>query len=280
MRMALDRIEGVNAMDFNLDERTVTVIHDTDGAMIESALEALNLKMTPLSEVTTTSNSGPDEATERRVLVIALVINATLFAAEFAAGVVSRSMGLLADSLDMLADASVYALSLVAVGGSTLRKKRLAATSGYLQLGLALFGLVEVARRFFVGGRAPGRSRNDRRIPHRSGRKHRNDADPEESQESRSSLPGKLDIHRQRHKGERSRDHLGDHRRHHRKPRCRPDRWCRHLHHRREWSEKNPEAGPRLADITRGFYAVNRVSLRWRLGVDRVTLPLGPRELM
>jgi Co/Zn/Cd efflux system component len=59
-------------------------------------------------------------------------------------------MGLVADSLDMLADASVYALSLVAVGGSTLRKKHLAATSGYLQLGLAAFGLIEVARRFLT----------------------------------------------------------------------------------------------------------------------------------
>jgi len=155
VRMALDDIEGVDAMEFNLDERTVTVAHDTDAAVIESALDALNLKMTPLADVITTSTPGPDDATERRVLVTALAINAALFVAEFAAGVVSRSMGLLADSLDMLADASVYALSLVAVGGSTLRKKQLAAASGYLQLGLAIFGLVEVARRFLVGGEAP-----------------------------------------------------------------------------------------------------------------------------
>lgn len=156
VRMALDGVEGVNGVEIDLDERTVTVAYDTDGAAVESALEGLDLKMTPLSEVVETSDSErPDEATERRVLIIALVINAALFVAEFAAGVVSRSMGLLADSLDMLADASVYALSLIAVGGSTLRKKRLAATSGYLQLGLAFFGLFEVARRFVVGGEAP-----------------------------------------------------------------------------------------------------------------------------
>ena len=156
VRMALDSVEGVHAMEFDLDGRTVTVTHDTDGAFVASALEALDLKMTPLSEVAVTSDSErPDEATERRVLAIALVINAALFVAEFVAGVVSRSMGLLADSLDMLADASVYALSVVAVGGSTPRKKRLAATSGYLQLGLAFFGLFEVARRFVVGEEAP-----------------------------------------------------------------------------------------------------------------------------
>lgn len=156
MRMALEHIEGVDAMEFNLDERTVTVTHDTDTAVIESALGALEMKMTPLSEVIGTSAAErSDEAIERRVLVIALVINAALFVGEFAAGIVSRSMGLLADSLDMLADASVYALSLFAVGGSTYRKKRLAAASGYLQLGLAVFGLFEVARRFLTGEGAP-----------------------------------------------------------------------------------------------------------------------------
>ena len=156
VRMTLDSVEGVDAMEFDLDDRTVTVRHDTDGAVVESALESLDLKVTPLSEAVATFDSErPDEATERRVLVIALVINAALFVAEFLAGIVSRSMGLLADSLDMLADATVYALSLVAVGGSTLRKKRLAATSGYLQLGLAFFGLFEVARRFVVGEEAP-----------------------------------------------------------------------------------------------------------------------------
>ena len=154
--MALDTVDGVLAMEFDLDQRVVTVRHDTDGAAVASALEALDLKMTPLSEaVEATGSERPDEATERRVLVIALVINAALFVAEFGAGIVSRSMGLLADSLDMLADASVYALSVAAVGGSRLRKNRLAATSGFLQLGLAFFGLFEVTRRFIAGSEAP-----------------------------------------------------------------------------------------------------------------------------
>ena len=37
--------------------------------------------------------------------------------------------------LDMGADAAVYALSLIAVGGSAARKASLARTSGYLQIG-------------------------------------------------------------------------------------------------------------------------------------------------
>ncbi len=64
-------------------------------------------------------------------------------------------MGLVADSLDMLADAFVYALSLAAVGGSLVRKRRLAAWSGYLQGGLALLGLAEVVRRFVAPMGAP-----------------------------------------------------------------------------------------------------------------------------
>ena len=57
-------------------------------------------------------------------------------------------MGLVADSLDMLADALVYGLSLWAVGSTVTRKKKVARLSGYFQLALALIGLVEVIRRF------------------------------------------------------------------------------------------------------------------------------------
>jgi Co/Zn/Cd efflux system component len=57
-------------------------------------------------------------------------------------------MGLVADSLDMLADALVYGLSLWAVGSTVIRKKKVARLSGYFQLALALLGLSEVIRRF------------------------------------------------------------------------------------------------------------------------------------
>jgi Co/Zn/Cd efflux system component len=63
-------------------------------------------------------------------------------------GIISKSMGLVADSLDMLADSFVYALSLLAVGGTVLKKKRIAKYAGYFQLTLAIIGVVEVVRRF------------------------------------------------------------------------------------------------------------------------------------
>jgi len=57
-------------------------------------------------------------------------------------------MALVADSLDMLADAFVYGLSLWAVGSGGIRKKRVAKLSGYFQMVLAIMGIIEVVRRF------------------------------------------------------------------------------------------------------------------------------------
>jgi len=70
-------------------------------------------------------------------------------------GIISRSMGLIADSLDMLADAVVYGLALWAVGSRLSRKKKVATLSGYFQLFLALLGFFEVVRRFVNPSEAP-----------------------------------------------------------------------------------------------------------------------------
>jgi Co/Zn/Cd efflux system component len=50
-----------------------------------------------------------------RVLKIVLGVNAAMFFVEFTAGVVAHSTALMADSVDMLGDALVYALSLYAI---------------------------------------------------------------------------------------------------------------------------------------------------------------------
>jgi Co/Zn/Cd efflux system component len=63
-------------------------------------------------------------------------------------GFLCHSMGLVADSLDMFADSIVYGLALFAIGGTVIRKKKIAKVGGYFQMTLAVFGLVEVIRRF------------------------------------------------------------------------------------------------------------------------------------
>ena len=88
---------------------------------------------------------------ERGTLLLLIAINGVMFIIELAAGWVAESMGLIADSLDMLADAGVYGIALLAVGSSPVRKVQAAAASGCLQLTLAGVVLVEVARKWLHG---------------------------------------------------------------------------------------------------------------------------------
>lgn len=67
---------------------------------------------------------------QRKVLWLLLAINAVMFVVEFAAGWLAESTGLIADSLDMLADAGVYAIGLYAVGRTLRDKAHAAMASG------------------------------------------------------------------------------------------------------------------------------------------------------
>ncbi len=80
-----------------------------------------------------------------------LLINGAMFLAEAVIGWVAESTGLLADSLDMLADAMVYGTALYAVGRSTTLKHRAASVSGWIQISLGIGVIIEVIRRLVVG---------------------------------------------------------------------------------------------------------------------------------
>merc|ERR1712000_233711 len=80
-----------------------------------------------------------------------LAINGIMFVIEITIGWWAQSTGLIADSLDMFADAAVYGVALYAVGRSTRLKLRSAHFSGWLQLMLAFGALSEVVRRFMFG---------------------------------------------------------------------------------------------------------------------------------
>lgn len=88
---------------------------------------------------------------QRRILTVALGLNATMFVVGVTAGVIARSSGLIADGLDMLADALAYAIALFAVGRTRLFKARAARTSGLVLfvLGVGIFG--DVGRRILTG---------------------------------------------------------------------------------------------------------------------------------
>jgi len=92
-----------------------------------------------------------DNAAQRKVLVYLLLINGTMFLVEMITGVLASSTALIADSLDMLADSTVYAISLYVVGKSQLRKARAASLSGIFQMTLAGLVLLDVVRKFVSG---------------------------------------------------------------------------------------------------------------------------------
>lgn len=88
---------------------------------------------------------------QKRVLYWLLAINAVLFVAEFGIGWFAQSTALIADSLDMLADAVVYAIGLYAVGRAAHHKARAAMLSGYFQMALGLLIIADIVRRAYFG---------------------------------------------------------------------------------------------------------------------------------
>ncbi len=150
IRMILSDLEGINTLDFDLVERKLTVIHEMDYHPILKRLEILrfNTSLVESVEMNEYITQIKNNTNESKLLWQVLVINFLFFIIEIVFGWISNSMGLIADSLDMLADAFVYGLSLFAVGGTLLVKKKVAKTAGYLQLFLAVLGVIEVIRRF------------------------------------------------------------------------------------------------------------------------------------
>lgn len=88
---------------------------------------------------------------ESRILIILLVINAFMFFTEITLGILSESTALIADSLDMLADATVYGIALYAVGRHALIKIKAAHLSGIFQIILGASVSLDVMRRLVWG---------------------------------------------------------------------------------------------------------------------------------
>jgi len=158
IRMALEPIGAIKRLDFDLGARKIKIFHEGDAATVLERLVPLNFgtklassrELSEMEEVVV-ANSGADDADERSVLKIVFAVNAVMFIVELVFGWIAQSTGLIADSLDMFADAAVFALSLYAVGRALSFKQRAAKLSGILQLVLGLAALAEVVRRFISG---------------------------------------------------------------------------------------------------------------------------------
>lgn len=155
IRMKLDGHKTIAKLDFRIDDRELIVFHNEDEEEILSTLDSLSLDSKIISTEVTDEDVKGEAQVQSRILWQVLLINFIFFVVEMTFGLISKSMGLVADSLDMLSDSFVYGLSLFAVGGTTIKKKRIAQFSGYVQILLAILGITEVFRRYFFEEHMP-----------------------------------------------------------------------------------------------------------------------------
>ncbi|BDD14338.1 transporter [Marivirga tractuosa] len=155
IRMKLESLEEVKQLEFDIPHRQLQVYHSAEIDGIQNALAELQLNEKLVNTQEADLPEIIDHTQQRKVLWWVLGINLVFFVIEMTTGWISSSMGLVADSLDMLADSIVYGLSLLAVGAAVARKKKVAKISGYFQMGLALLGFLEVLRRFFTESGTP-----------------------------------------------------------------------------------------------------------------------------
>ena len=149
----------VAALAFDLAGRRLTVEHDGDPQAILARLVPLGYGAELAESHTLAADEAApaapaDDAAGARVLWILLALNAVMFVVELGAGIWARSAGLVADAMDMFADAAVYGVALYAVGRAARYKLGAARLAGGLQLVLALGALAEVVRRI-VGDATP-----------------------------------------------------------------------------------------------------------------------------
>ena len=150
VRMALENLASVHSLHFDYTVKQLQIYFSGKKTEeITNRLHQLNLG-TKLLHICIENPPITDNNSKReqQLLIKVLTINLLFFVLEILFGWIAHSMGLIADSLDMLADSLVYALALFAVGRSITWKKNIAKISGYVQLLLAVLGLVEVIRRF------------------------------------------------------------------------------------------------------------------------------------
>lgn len=155
IRMALSDVAGIKSLNFDLTQRQLHVTHTGPIDPILSKLIPLEFGANLIRSAAADSEDGDadraGDQSEAKTLRWLLAINGVMFVAELMWGLIAQSAGLVADSLDMFADAAVYGLALYAVGRAASLKTRAAHVAGWLQMALALGALGEVVRRTLIG---------------------------------------------------------------------------------------------------------------------------------
>lgn len=159
VRMALEDLKPAVTVEYDADSQVLSVYHRGNLELITQKIGSLDndahiLNTETIDRLTlwrVHKRIVLSNIKQANVLKWLLIINGGMFIVEIIVGWIAQSTGLIADSLDMLADAMVYALALYAVGHSIKQKLRVAHLTGWLQLILALGALSEVLRRYIFG---------------------------------------------------------------------------------------------------------------------------------
>lgn len=154
IRLKLEDHTEIQQLDFNIPGRELTVIHLGDADNLLNELIPLNFGAAIKSSfviMSTPEIKTPDIKDEGKLLIMLLLINGGMFFIELSFGIFAESMGLISDSLDMLADAGVYGISLYAVGKALTVKKKSALMNGLFQFVLGFGIIFETVRRFIYG---------------------------------------------------------------------------------------------------------------------------------
>lgn len=155
IRLRLEEVPSINNLDFNIPQRQLSIIHEGSPNPILCALIPLSFGAAIHSSTEIKYGNEPiltiDSIGESNLLKKLIFINAGMFFVELMVGVFAESIGLISDSLDMLADSGVYLISLYAVGKTIQVKKKSAFVNGIFQIFLGTSILLETMRRFIYG---------------------------------------------------------------------------------------------------------------------------------
>ncbi|QXA09858.1 cation transporter [Acinetobacter pittii] len=160
VRMALaSYADDIQELHFDLPARHLAIYHSVQAEMITQSLQRLGLgaelqqtqpHYEPVEKPKKVRASSSNAA-QKQVLQWLLLINGVMFVIELMAGIIASSTGLIADSLDMFADAAIYGIALFVVGKNLNAQLKAAHLSGWFQFGLAMIVLIDVLLRFIYG---------------------------------------------------------------------------------------------------------------------------------
>ena len=155
IRMALSSL-NTHSMSFDIPNRKVVICHSEDPNQVLEKLLPLNFGASiqgsrSVDSVPTQAQDIEEAARERKVLIWLLVLNGAMFFVEIIAGWLAQSAGLIADALDMFADAAVYGVALYAVGKATSNKLKAAKLAGVVELFLAAGAIWRASYQIYTG---------------------------------------------------------------------------------------------------------------------------------